>query len=454
VHFQEQEPAGARSILTKIGDLIAWSWFFPFRVLRKLLPLPVYTFLPVLIIIWYAIHTEISEPQETHVLRSSSSSNLIELSDRIRALETGLSSLILDNFHLGQESEKQRAELVERLEFLENKVHTDSPKFFEVQSESVDPLNLDIARLEQQLVLLQAELAETCRLQSGVTREDAGSAFATMGALEGRVAVLEKGLKGTHPAFQHDFTQEASTLEFTTDREQGVKLLVNDLVSSTIPKYPKDVLGLQDFALASGGARVVPSLTSRSYEYTRSAAIALHHELSPGSCWSFVGSRGRLGVKLSRSVFISHVTIDHVAKEVALDMRSAPREMELWGLVEGVNSARKVESWLQGRQRRMSQAAEGEEITPSPQDHIWVYPEESANGDNYIQISSFTYDIHSATNIQTFTVSPEVLDLKLHFRLVVLLVKSNWGSDKYTCLYRFRVHGERFEGRLAPLLES
>ena len=35
--------------------------------------------------------------------------------------------------------------------------------------------------------------------------------------------------------------------------------------------------------------------------------------------------------------------------------------------------------------------------------------------------------------------------------IVVLVVKSNWGMDEYTCLYRMRVHGERM-GEIPPPL--
>jgi len=36
-----------------------------------------------------------------------------------------------------------------------------------------------------------------------------------------------------------------------------------------------------------------------------------------------------------------------------------------------------------------------------------------------------------------------VKDLELDFGVVALVIKNNWGKDSYTCLYRFRVHGQR-----------
>jgi SUN domain-containing protein 1/2 len=48
-------------------------------------------------------------------------------------------------------------------------------------------------------------------------------------------------------------------------------------------------------------------------------------------------------------------------------------------------------------------------------------------------------------HIQTFPIDAEIRSLGIDFGLVVLMVKNNWGMDKYTCLYRVRVHGQRMD---------
>ena len=62
---------------------------------------------------------------------------------------------------------------------------------------------------------------------------------------------------------------------------------------------------------------------------------------------------------------------------------------------------------------------------------------------DYIRVANFTYDIHATEYIQTFPVREEIRELGIDFGVVVLLVKSNWGKEEFTCLYRMRVHGER-----------
>jgi len=152
-----------------------------------------------------------------------------------------------------------------------------------------------------------------------------------------------------------------------------------------------------------------------------------------------------LAVALASPAYISDITIDHVAKEVAFDMRSAPREMEVWGMVEGDDNIVKVEVWEAEKAARRSEAKKAAEAKGVPfVDETEVkYPGSLPKSPQYLRIASFTYNIHASQNIQTFPVDEEIRELGVDFGIVVLLVKNNWGQDAYTCLYRFRVHGQR-----------
>ncbi|KIY50691.1 hypothetical protein FISHEDRAFT_15999, partial [Fistulina hepatica ATCC 64428] len=118
-----------------------------------------------------------------------------------------------------------------------------------------------------------------------------------------------------------------------------------------------------DYALATGGARVIPSLTSKTYTISpkspffralgfftggngyaegRPPVTALHYDSHSGMCWPFDGSHGQLGVVLARPVRVHEITIDHLAREVAFDRSSAPREMEVWALAEGASNREKL----------------------------------------------------------------------------------------------------------------
>lgn len=96
-------------------------------------------------------------------------------------------------------------------------------------------------------------------------------------------------------------------------------------------------------------------------------------------------------------------------------------------MVEGQDNVVKLEAW----RAEIAQRREHEPARPSM---VPKYPE-------FIRIASFQYDMAIPDNIQTFPVDAEIRSLDIDFGVVMLMVKSNWGRDEYTCLYRIRVHG-------------
>jgi len=162
-----------------------------------------------------------------------------------------------------------------------------------------------------------------------------------------------------------------------------------------------------------------------------------------------------LAVALSAPTDISDITIDHVAKEVAFDMRSAPREMEVWGMVEGKDNIAKVKVWQAEKAARMEEAKRVAEEKGLSFTQVDVeYPKTLPKSPQYIRIANFTYNIHAPRNIQTFPVDEEIRELSVDFGIVVLRMKSNWGRDEYTCLYRLRVHGHRMGETPLPYPEE
>ncbi|KAJ6466010.1 hypothetical protein C8R47DRAFT_991086 [Mycena vitilis] len=203
-----------------------------------------------------------------------------------------------------------------------------------------------------------------------------------------------------------------------------------------------------DYALHSAGASVIPSLTSQTYTLRPSSVqrtivgyftgngirsgrppiTALHHDVHDGQCWPFAGTQGHLGIVLSAPLYIEEITIDHVAAAVAVNSgTSAPRDMELWALIEGQDNLARLQGWR----------AE----MPLSRERKPTHPEILPKSPEYIRIASFQYDIHSPSNVQTFPVERDISSLGIDFGVVVLVIKSNWGMEEYTCLYRVRVHG-------------
>ncbi|KAG1963115.1 SUN domain-containing protein 2 [Pimephales promelas] len=185
---------------------------------------------------------------------------------------------------------------------------------------------------------------------------------------------------------------------------------VKEIVQRAIGLYRADGIGLADYALESSGASVLNTRCSETYK-TRSACLSLfgiplwYHsesprtviqpELYPGKCWAFRGSQGFLVIALSYTVRITHVTLEHLPKELSPTGRidSAPKDFAVYG---------------------MSNETEVGKL-----------------------LGTFMYD-QDGEPIQTFKL-PEASE---NYSMAELRVLSNWGHLEYTCVYRFRVHGE------------
>ncbi|SCV74075.1 BQ2448_6507 [Microbotryum intermedium] len=237
--------------------------------------------------------------------------------------------------------------------------------------------------------------------------------------------------------------------------------LVSSLVDSALLRYSKDVLARPDYALFTAGGRVVRTLTSPTYEANplgasrralawvtgtagprgRPPVTALHPDNTPGSCWPFVGSTGQLGIQLSRSIVPSDVTIEHVSVDVSLDgtVASAPREFEVWGVVESRSDIERLARYRYEQQetRREAEAQGDEEAKDVELDPPTSIPPTP----NHILLAIGSYDAASPTPIQTFPVTPMARQLAIPVQVVILKVLSNHGESAYTCLYRVRVGG-------------
>ncbi|KAF6083160.1 Sad1 and UNC84 domain containing 1 [Phyllostomus discolor] len=76
-------------------------------------------------------------------------------------------------------------------------------------------------------------------------------------------------------------------------------------------------------------------------------------------------------------------------------------------------------------------------ITSAPRDFS-VYGLENEHQEEGQLLGQFVYD-QDGESLQTF---PVLRRPERGFQIVELRVSSNWGHPEYTCLYRFRVHGE------------
>ncbi|KAM5203767.1 SUN domain-containing protein 3 isoform 1-T1 [Hipposideros larvatus] len=185
----------------------------------------------------------------------------------------------------------------------------------------------------------------------------------------------------------------------------------SNLVNYVLKKLREDRVQMADYALKSAGASIIEAGTSESYKndkaklhwhgigflnYEMPPDIILQPDVHPGKCWAFPGSQGHALIKLARKIIPSAVTMEHISEKVSPsgNTSSAPKDFSVYGILKQCG---------------------GEEVF----------------------LGQFLYN-KTGTTVQTFELQHEVSDSLLCVKLKIL---SNWGHPKYTCLYRFRVHG-------------
>ena len=374
--------------------------------------------------------------------------NIVELAERLRRMENAVSGLSADS---DRKSGREYSELSVRLSALEARF-TETKKVLEADVKGRELVGRSLNGVKHDMEVLQSQImAQQVRYE-----KEQGERMA--------------------------LSSSSSKTQIKSPDGQNITALIHQLVDSAVSTTSQDTIAKPDFALHSGGARIIPSLTSPTFEIRpqslgsqmiglitgsgyaigRPPITALHHEMQNGHCWPFAGGEGQLGVALASPILMEEVTIDHVAKSIAFDMRSAPRQMEVWGMVEGKDNVARVRAWredLAAREVAKQPTVGGEDSSTAdgsdgsdgyPDNYDVDYPKTLPKHPEYIRLASFTYNIHSPNNVQTFPVLPEIRDLGVDFGIVVLRVLNNWGRDDFTCLYRFRVHGQRIGEIPAP----
>lgn len=195
-----------------------------------------------------------------------------------------------------------------------------------------------------------------------------------------------------------------------------IRALAKDVVEKEIEKHAADGLGRVDYALASGGARVVkhsePYVVGKANSWLAVAKVknSVHSSAQkmlepsfgePGQCFPLQGNNGFVEIRLRTGIIPDAVTLEHVSKSVAYDTSSAPKDC-------------RVSGWFEG-----------------PED------DPSSTAEKILILTEFSYDLDKS-NVQTF---PILMADSLIINMVRLDFTSNHGSSALTCIYRFRVHG-------------
>ena len=163
--------------------------------------------------------------------------------------------------------------------------------------------------------------------------------------------------------------------------------------------------------------RLLASAKLRFYGHPPEAALnPTYPQNALGQCWAFEAGRGplqpeddadntvgryaTLTINLAEPVQIKSVTMEHAPRDLTPTPETAIRDFRVIG-----------------------------------------YEDTDANG-TPVPLGSFRYEIDGPRTLQEFEVESEHNEALYLMKSVTLAIDSNWGAD-YSCLYRFRVHGDR-----------
>ncbi|XP_074052153.1 SUN domain-containing protein 3 [Macrotis lagotis] len=183
------------------------------------------------------------------------------------------------------------------------------------------------------------------------------------------------------------------------------------LVEYVLKRHREDQVQMADYALKSSGASIIEEETSANYKndqakliwheirflsYEIPPDVILKPDVHPGNCWAFPGREGHTTIKLARKIIPTAVTMEHISQKVSPsgNIFSAPKDFAVYGL---------------------KNECKGEEIF----------------------LGLFMYNTKGIT-VQTFWLQNGIFESLTCVKLKIL---NNWGNPNYTCLYRFRVHG-------------
>ncbi|XP_074584057.1 SUN domain-containing protein 2-like [Curcuma longa] len=208
-----------------------------------------------------------------------------------------------------------------------------------------------------------------------------------------------------------------------------IRAIARGIVQKEIEKHATDGLGRVDYALASGGAKVVRHSTPYSFGkgtnwlssvMGHNGGHADSHKMlvpsfgEPGQCFSLLGTSGFVEIRLRTGIIPEAVTLEHVAKSVAYDRSSAPKDC-------------RISAWFE-----------------SPDDGP------SKNTKQVVNLTEFSYDLEKS-NAQTFNIEATNLGA---INMVRFEFTSNHGNSAHTCIYRLRVHGYEPSSPAAESLQA
>lgn len=214
---------------------------------------------------------------------------------------------------------------------------------------------------------------------------------------------MSKNITGVDEKFAKQITDLLGEMErIKVKISNDLPIDFEKMVDEKLEVYSNDRTNRMDYALSSLGSSIVASsetYTPFSWKDGLSAVMSyintdipspsyvLEPSTTPGHCWPFPGSNGFIVVKLFTPIIPGAFSIDHISSV------SRPKTFQVIGF-----------QTLQ------------------------------TDGD---LLGEFTFG--SEKTLQTFEITPPVTK---RYQFYKLNITSNHGNPLFTCLYRFRVHGQ------------
>ncbi|KAE9386597.1 hypothetical protein BT96DRAFT_1005934 [Gymnopus androsaceus JB14] len=190
----------------------------------------------------------------------------------------------------------------------------------------------------------------------------------------------------------------------------------------------------KNYALDRTGGRIVDDLTSpthtvtvskgwlaswlgrteSNYPHSAPSLTVIEEDIHIGHCWRFQGPKGRIGIKLSENIRLSHFSVYFPDPRILSnhELKEAPKRMRLWA-----------------------------SVVPQVADELPSLVSSSTLSEQNSQYTFFlAEDVTYDARLGGWQVFKLKANLDFWTSVVIIEVVENWGSDT-TCLYSVTVHG-------------
>ncbi|XP_023247628.1 SUN domain-containing protein 1-like [Copidosoma floridanum] len=212
-------------------------------------------------------------------------------------------------------------------------------------------------------------------------------------------------------AIFHLRTEISEVIETHANKLEQSAGNLKDLVRTELEAFSEDHAGKTDYALELLGGTVLTVRDTQTYDagapqlkifgmaicaQQNTPRAIIQANTLPGECWAIKGDKGVAVIQLIGPVRVSGFSLEHISATIAPtgETSTAPKDFSVWGL----NDIDDTNGFLFGEYR---------------------------------------YD-NSGVRVQYFQAKNEP---NKSYEIVELKIHSNSGNTKYTCIYRFRVHG-------------